>query len=80
MLKKPINQDLYEATKNLVLTIKETTVEYRPPTREERLRKVFTIKKVEGQGITILSKKEKDLYKEIENSIKKKVESKQDKW
>ena len=66
--------------KKLVYTLNETTVEYNPPTREERLRKVLTIKKVEGQGISVISEKEKDLYREIEDSIKKKVESKQDKW
>ena len=66
--------------KTLACAIKETIVEYHPLSREERLRKVLTIKKIEDQGITVVSENDKEIYQELENSIKKIESTKQDKW
>ncbi|KON33005.1 MAG: hypothetical protein AC479_05935 [miscellaneous Crenarchaeota group-6 archaeon AD8-1] len=78
-----VKVELYEVSsfrKNLAYAVKETTVEYNPPSKKERLKKVLAIQKVEGQGIAIVSENEKEIYKEIEDSIKETVAAKEDKW
>jgi hypothetical protein len=60
--------------------LKEATIEYLPQKRESRLKKVPIVKRIEGEGIAVVSDSEKDIYQEIENTMKKDLNSKRDRW
>jgi hypothetical protein len=55
-------------------------VEYVPQTRESRLVKVPIVKSVAGTDLTVVSELEKDIYREIEKTMKKEHISKRDDW
>jgi len=59
---------------------KETTIEYKPLTKEERFRIIPTVKKTEGVDISIVSNDEKEVFREIEDALRKEQISKRDKW
>jgi hypothetical protein len=61
-------------------TSKETTIEYKPLTKEERFRIIPTVKKTEGVDISILSNGEKEVFREIKDTLRKEQISKRDKW
>ena len=58
----------------------ETTIEYKPLTKEERFRIIPTVKKTEGVDISIVSNDEKEVFREIEDALRKEQISKRDKW
>jgi len=58
----------------------ETTIEYKPLTKEERFRIIPTVKKTEGVDISIVSNDEKEVFREIEEALRKEQISKRDKW
>jgi hypothetical protein len=61
-------------------TIRETTVDYVPVTRQARLVRVPSVRSVAGADLAVVSSSEKGLYKEIEQTIKKEHASKRDNW
>jgi hypothetical protein len=61
-------------------TLKEATVEYLPQKRESRLKRVPIVRKIEGEGIAVVSNSEKDMYREIEDTMEKDMISKRDGW
>ncbi len=78
-----IRLEMYELWSNgerLCQASKEVTVHYVPKTREERLVKVPIVKSVAGADLAVVSELEKDIYREIEETEKKELVSKRDKW
>lgn len=59
---------------------KESTVDYGPQTRESKFIRVPTIKSVAGISLSVISEPEKNLYNEIEKTIKKEYVSNRDDW
>ena len=59
---------------------KESTVDYVPQTRESKFIKIPTIKSVAGTSLSVISELEKNLYNEIEKTIKKEYVSNRDDW
>ena len=59
---------------------KEITFYYLPQNKKARLRKVPLLKKIEGDGIAVISGSEKEIYREIQETMKKDVISKRDEW
>ena len=59
---------------------KETTIEYKPLTKEERFRIIPTVKKTEGVDISIVSNDEKEVFREIKDTLRKEQISKRNKW
>ena len=72
--------ELWSSGEKLSWTTKEVTVEYVPQTRESRLVKVPILKSVAGTDLTVVSELEKDIYREIEKTMKKEHISKRDDW
>ena len=48
--------------------------------KEDRYIKVPFVKSVVGANVELVSKDEKELYREISESIKREIESKRDEW
>jgi hypothetical protein len=67
------NEKLYQITKT-------TTIDYVPQTRQSRFIKIPTVKRVAGADLAIISENDKDIYREIEKTIKKEHTSKRDEW
>ena len=59
---------------------KEIIFEYTPETKKANLRKIPIIKRIEGEGVAVISDSEKDVYREIQETMKQEVDSKRDKW
>jgi len=59
---------------------KEIAIEYKPLTKEERFRRIPTVKKTEGVDITIVSNDEKEVFREIRDTFIKEQISKRDNW
>jgi hypothetical protein len=72
--------ELWSPSEKLTCTSKEVTLEYVPLKREDRLINVPIIKSVAGADLAIVSDAEKNVYREIEEEMKKEAASKQDKW
>ena len=72
--------ELWSSGEKLSWTTKEVTVEYVPQTRESRLVKVPILKSVAGTDLTVVSESEKDIYREIEKTMKREHISKRDDW
>jgi hypothetical protein len=78
-----VKVEMYELSSSgqmCAYTLKEATIEYLPQKRESRLKKVPIVKRIEGEGIAVVSDSEKDIYREIEDTMKKDVISKRDEW
>ena len=72
--------ELSSVEKEQVYALKEINVEYQQENRKARLRKNPLFKKVEGQGIVIISRKENDVTKLIGVNMKRDSLSKRDTW
>ena len=72
--------ELWSSDEKLNFTSKEIVVDYIPQTRESRLVKMPTVKSVEGSSLTIVSSSAKDIYRELEQDLKKESRSKRDDW
>jgi hypothetical protein len=59
---------------------KEITIEYKPLTKEERFRRIPTVKKTEGVDISIISNNEKEVFRDIKDTLRKEQISKRDNW
>jgi hypothetical protein len=78
-----IRVEMYEpwaSGEKLNFTSKEITVQYVPQTRAERLVKFPTVKSVAGTDLTVVSSSTKDIYRKIEEDLKKEIISKRDEW
>ena len=72
--------ELWSSGEKLTQTAKEVTVDYIPLTRESRFVKVPSVKSVAGTDLVVVSKSEKNLYRGIEETMKKENNSKRDSW
>ena len=61
-------------------TEKEITIEYTPQTKKASLRKVPIVTKVQGDDLAVVSDSERRIYEEIQETVKKEVDSKRKKW
>jgi len=59
---------------------KEMAIEYKPLTKEERFRRIPTVKKTEGVDISIVSNSEKEELRDIKDILRKEQISKRDSW
>jgi hypothetical protein len=78
-----IRVEMYEPWSNgekLSLTSKEVTVEYVPKTRASRLIKIPIVKSFGGGDLAVVSESDKNIYREIEETIKKESVTKRDEW
>jgi len=60
--------------------VKEIMVDFEKQIKKSRLRKIQLVKKVEGQGIVIISNKDKDIIGIIKANKKNDLLSKRDTW
>jgi len=72
--------ELWNSGQKLNCATKEVTVDYVPVRREDKLIKIPIVKSVAGTGLEVVSDSEKDVYREIEESMKKESASKRDDW
>jgi hypothetical protein len=78
-----IKVEMYEPWSNgekLSFTSKEVTVEYVPKTRESRLIKIPIVKSFGGSDLAVVSESDKNIYREIEETMKKESAAKRDEW
>ena len=78
-----IRVEMYEpwsSGEKLNFTAKEITVHYVPHTRAERLVKIPTVKSVAGADLTVVSSGARDIYREIDDDLRKESISKRDEW
>lgn len=78
-----IKVEMYEPWSNsekLSFTQKEVTVQYVPKTRESKLIKIPTVKSFGGTDLIVVSKSDKNIYHEIETTMKKELATKRDEW
>jgi hypothetical protein len=72
--------ELWSSGERLCQAVKEVTVDYVPQTRQDRLVKVPSVKSVAGADLAVVLENQKDIYREIEKTIKKEQVSKRDEW
>ena len=72
--------ELWGSEEKLNCTSKEVTIDYVPLRREDRLIKIPIVKSIAGADLEVASQSEKGIYQEMEESTKKEIASKQDKW
>ena len=72
--------ELWGSGEKLTCTSKETTVNYVPVRREDRLVKIPIMKSIAGADLAVVSASEKSIYREIEETMKKELESDRDEW
>lgn len=72
--------ELWSSGEKLTCATKEVTIEYIPLKREDRLINVPIVKSVAGADLAIVSDAERDIYREIDERMKKEAVSKRDKW
>jgi hypothetical protein len=72
--------ELWSSGEKITSTSKEVTVEYVPVRKEDRLIKVPIVKSVAGAELAIVSESEKNVYREIEENMKKEAASKRDRY
>ncbi len=72
--------ELWPSSEKLSEAKKELIVDYVPQTRESKFVRVPIVKSVEGTGFSVISESEKDIYNEIEKTMKKEYISNRDDW
>jgi len=72
--------ELWGSVEKLTSSSKEITVDYVPIRRQDRLVRIPTIKSVAGADLSVLSDSERDIYREIDEDMKKELASKRDEW
>ena len=72
--------ELWEASEKLTCASKEVAIEYVPLKREDKVIRVPIIKSTAGADLTIISDVEKNIYREINEEMKKDSDSRQDYW
>ena len=72
--------ELWNSEEKFNCTSKEATLYYVPVRRQDRYIKIPIVKNATGDEIEIVSKPEKEVYREIEKDLKEEHLSQQDKW
>ncbi len=72
--------ELWSSGEKLSCTFKEVTVDYMPQTRESKLREIPIVKSFGGVDLVVVSESDKNIYREIEETMKKELASKRDEW
>ena len=72
--------ELWGSGEKLTCTTKEVTVEYTPLRREDRLVRIPIVKSFAGTDLEIVSDSEREIYRELEEDIKREETSKRDEW
>ena len=72
--------ELWDSGEKFTCASKEVWIDYVPLRREDRLIKVPTVKSVAGKDLVVVSESEKDIYREIDENIRKEAVSKRDNW
>jgi hypothetical protein len=72
--------ELWSSGEKLTCVSKEVTIEYIPLKRSERLVLVPIIKSVAGADLAIVSESEKNIYREMDENMKREIISKRDEW
>jgi len=78
-----IRVEMYEPWSNgekLSFTQKEVTVEYVPQTRASRLIEIPIVKSFGGGDLVVVSESDKNIYREIDETMKKESVTKRDEW
>jgi hypothetical protein len=70
----------WDSEEKLTEASKEITVYYIPVVRVDRLIKVPIVKSVAGEDLAVVSDSEKEIYREINESMKQEESSKRDEW
>lgn len=71
---------LWGEGERLCRTYNEQLINYVPWTRHLRLVKIPTLRSVAGADLAVVSNSQKDIYSDIEKTVKKEQESKRDNW
>ena len=72
--------ELWDSSEKLTSTSKEASIEYVPLKREERLINIPIIKSVAGADLAIVSDTERNIYRALEEEMKKETISRRDEW
>ena len=72
--------ELWSSGEKLSFTFKEVTVEYVPKTRASKLIKIPIVKSFGGGDLAVVSESDKNIYREIEETMKKESVTKRDEW
>ena len=72
--------ELWSSGEKLNYASKEVSVEYVPQSREDRLIKIPIVKSSAGTDLEVVSESEKNIYSEIEETMKKELISRRDEW
>ncbi len=72
--------ELWDSGERLNQTSREAAVDYVPQTRQSRLVLVPTVKSVAGTDLSVVSESEKDIYREIDKTLRKEQLNKRDNW
>jgi hypothetical protein len=72
--------ELWSSGEKLTCASKEVTLEYVPFKREDKLINVPIVKSVAGADLAIVSDAERNIYREIDEGMKKEAISKRDEW
>lgn len=72
--------ELWSDREKLSFTQKKVTVQYVPKTRESRLIRIPTVKSFEDTDVAVVSKSDKNIYREIEETKKQESATKRDQW
>ena len=72
--------ELWSDGEKLSFTSKEMFVEYIPKTRASRLIKIPIVKSFGGADLAVVSESDKKIYREIEETNKKELDTKRDQW
>ncbi len=72
--------ELWDSGEKLSWTSSEAAIDYVPIKREEKLRRVPTIRSTAGTGLDIVTDAEKRIYHEIDEQIKEETEGRRDHW
>jgi hypothetical protein len=71
---------LWSEGERLCCTYSELTISYIPWTRQLRLVKIPIVSSVAGADLAIVSNSQREIYSDIEKTVKKEQESKRDNW
>lgn len=72
--------ELWSSGERLYSTSRAESFEYVPVKREDRLIRVPLLRKAAGAGLNIVSDREKKIYREIEEEMKRESEGRRDHW
>jgi hypothetical protein len=72
--------ELWDSGERTTSTSKEATVEYVPVKREDRLIRVPIIKRTEGADLEIVTAMKKNIFREIDEAMKRESEGRREHW